>query len=48
MDIRQLRTFATLAETGSLGKTADRLRVAQPALSRQIQELERSLGIEPA
>ena len=45
MDIRQLRTFATLAETGSLGKTADRLRVAQPALSRQIRLLEEDIGL---
>jgi LysR family transcriptional regulator, nitrogen assimilation regulatory protein len=45
MDIRQLRTFAVLAETGSLGKAADRLRVAQPALSRQIRLLEDDIGI---
>ena len=44
MDIRQLRTFAILAETGSLGKAADRLRVAQPALSRQIRLLEEDIG----
>jgi LysR family nitrogen assimilation transcriptional regulator len=45
MDIRQLRTFAILAETGSLGKAADRLRVAQPALSRQIRLLEEDIGL---
>lgn len=45
MDIRQLRTFAVLAETGSLGKAADRLRVAQPALSRQIRLLEEDIGL---
>ena len=45
MDIRQLRTLAILAETGSLGKAADRLRVAQPALSRQIRLLEEDVGL---
>lgn len=45
MDIRQLRTFAILAETGSLGKAADRLRIAQPALSRQIRLLEEDIGL---
>src|SRR6266702_6498051 len=43
MDIRQLRTFRTVAELGSLSKAADRLRIAQPGLSRQIKLLEQEL-----
>ena len=43
MDIRQLRTFSCVAELGSLSKASDTLRVAQPALSRQIKLLEHEL-----
>jgi len=46
MELRQLRTFRSVAELGSLSKASDRLRVAQPALSRQIQLLERELKVE--
>lgn len=46
MDFRQLRTFSVVAELGSLSKAADRLRVAQPALSRQIKLLEHELRAE--
>jgi DNA-binding transcriptional LysR family regulator len=46
MDLRQLRTFKLVAELGSLSKAADRLRVAQPALSRQIKLLEHELQAE--
>src|SRR6202023_638598 len=45
MDFRQLRTFRAVAELGSLSKASDRLRVAQPALSRQIKLLEHELKI---
>jgi LysR family nitrogen assimilation transcriptional regulator len=44
MEIGQLRTLIHVAELGSLSKAADRLRVAQPALSRQIRLLEDELG----
>ncbi|WP_113533346.1 LysR family transcriptional regulator [Ochrobactrum chromiisoli] len=44
MDISQLRTLIHVAELGSLSKAADRLRIAQPALSRQIRLLEQELG----
>lgn len=46
MDFRQLRTFKAVAELGSLSKASDRLRVAQPALSRQIKLLEHELRAE--
>lgn len=45
MDLRQLRTFREIAEAGSLSRAADRLRIAQPALSRQIRLLEAEAGL---
>ena len=46
MDLRQLRTFITVAEQGTVSKASDRLGIAQPALSRQIQDLEHDLGVK--
>jgi DNA-binding transcriptional LysR family regulator len=46
MDLRRLRTFVTVAEQGSVSKAALRLRIAQPALSRQIIDLEKELGLK--
>ena len=43
MDTTQLRTLIHVAELGSVSKAADRLDVAQPALSRQIRLLEEEL-----
>ncbi len=45
MDLKQLRTFLHVAETGSLSKAAKRLNVTQPALSRQIRLLEEDAGV---
>jgi DNA-binding transcriptional LysR family regulator len=45
MDLRQLRTFVTVAEQGTVSKASARLGVAQPALSRQIKDLEHDLGV---
>ncbi|MCE2563295.1 LysR substrate-binding domain-containing protein [Komagataeibacter sp. FNDCF1] len=45
MEISQLRTIIHVAELGSLSKAADRMRIAQPALSRQVRMLEQELGI---
>jgi DNA-binding transcriptional LysR family regulator len=45
MDLRHARTFVTVAELGTVSKAALRLRVAQPALSRQIIDLEHELGL---
>lgn len=45
MDLRQLNTFIQVADLGSLSKASDRLRIAQPALSRQIRLLEEELKL---
>lgn len=45
MDIRQLRYFLHVAELQSLSRAAAQLRVAQPALTRQIKGLEEELGV---
>jgi len=44
MELSQLRTIIHVAELGSLSKAADRLHIAQPALSRQVRMLEEELG----
>lgn len=46
MDLRRIRTFVTVAELGTVSKAAMRLRTAQPALSRQIGELEQQTGFK--
>lgn len=46
MDIRQLKLFAGVAESGSFSRAAAILSVAQPVLSRQIKSLEQELGVE--
>jgi DNA-binding transcriptional LysR family regulator len=45
MDLRHLRTFVAVTEQGTVSKASLRLRIAQPALSRQIMELEEELGL---
>ncbi len=45
MDLKQLKTFILVAETGSLSRASDRLRLAQPALSRHIKLLEEEVGL---
>src|ERR1700759_3665397 len=45
MDLRHARTFVTVAELGTVSKAAVLLRTAQPALSRQIIDLEREFGL---
>ena len=46
MNLRYARTFVTVAELGTVSKAAMRLRIAQPALSRQISALEQELGLK--
>lgn len=42
--LREIRTFVTVAETGSIKAASRRLRLTQPAVTRQIQRLESALG----
>ena len=45
MDLRQLRTFEHVARLGTVSAAAVALHVTQPALSRQLQHLERQVGV---
>jgi LysR family nitrogen assimilation transcriptional regulator len=45
MELRELRNFMHVARAGSVSRAAQELRLAQPALSRQIRKLEHELGV---
>ena len=45
MDLKRLRTFVAVAEHGSVSKAAEHLRITQPALSRQLQDLQDEFGV---
>src|SRR5580700_2167879 len=44
MNLNHLAIFHAVAETRGISLGAERLHISQPAVSKQIQELERSLG----
>ncbi len=46
VDLRQLRSFVTIADAAGFGRAAVRLHLSQPALSRQIRALESELGVQ--
>jgi DNA-binding transcriptional LysR family regulator len=46
MELRHLRYFVMAAEEGNISRASERLNVSQPAVSRQIKDLEEELGIQ--
>src|SRR5512139_2553962 len=44
MELRQLRYFVAVAETGNISRAAKGIFLTQPALSRQIKALEEEIG----
>jgi len=44
MELRQLRYFVAVAETGNISRAAQKMFLTQPALSRQIKALEDEIG----
>jgi DNA-binding transcriptional LysR family regulator len=46
MELRHLRYFLAVGEALSFSKASSQLRIAQPALSRQVQDLEEEIGVD--
>jgi len=45
MELRQIRSFLSIAETLHFGRTAELIHLSQPALSLQIRALEEEVGV---
>ena len=45
MELRQIRSFLSIAETLHFGRTAEMIHLSQPALSLQIRALENEIGV---
>src|ERR1700730_601507 len=46
MELRQIRSFLSIAETLHFGRTAEMIHLSQPALSLQIRALEDEIGVK--
>jgi len=46
MDLKQLRAFMTVADTGNVTRAAELLNLVQPAVSRQLRLLEEDVGVD--
>jgi DNA-binding transcriptional LysR family regulator len=46
MELRTVRYFVAIAETGSVTAAAAAMHLSQPSMSRQVRDLERQLGID--
>lgn len=46
LTLQQMNLFITVAELKSISSAAERLRIAQPALSRQLRSMEEALGVQ--
>jgi len=46
MELRTLEYFVAVVEAGSVSAAAEEIRITQPAISRQVRQLERELGID--
>src|SRR5262244_952938 len=45
MNLNHLAVFDAVAQTGSMTLGAERLDISQPAVSKQVKDLERALGL---